>query len=92
MDITAALSQRAKVEQFRRKHRIGLLTLLFTDIVGSTKLKQDLGDQKAVDLIQLHHQKVRDILAPFSEGEEINAGGDSFVIVFTKPSDAIRFA
>jgi class 3 adenylate cyclase len=65
MDRNAALAQRSKVEEFRRKHRIGLLTLLFTDIVGSTKLKQDLGDQRAVELIQLHHQKVREILVAF---------------------------
>ena len=31
-----ALQHRAQVEEFRRKHRTGLLTLVFTDIVGST--------------------------------------------------------
>jgi len=39
MNLQAVLEQRAKVEEFQRKHRIGLLTLLFTDLVGSTKLK-----------------------------------------------------
>jgi len=29
---------RAQVEEFRRKHRTGLVTLLFTDIVGSAAL------------------------------------------------------
>ena len=29
-----ALQHRAQVEEFRRKHRTGLVTLLFTDIVG----------------------------------------------------------
>ena len=37
-----AIERRAKVEEFQRKHRTGLLTLLFTDIVDSTKLKQSL--------------------------------------------------
>jgi class 3 adenylate cyclase len=40
-----AIERRAKVEEFQRKHRIGLLTLLFTDIVDSTKLKQTFGDR-----------------------------------------------
>jgi serine/threonine protein kinase/class 3 adenylate cyclase len=92
MDLTSVLAQRPKVEQFRRRHRTGLLTLLFTDIVGSTKLKQDLGDQRAIELIQAHHDKVRQVLALFPEGEEIDTAGDSFFILFTKPSDATRFA
>jgi class 3 adenylate cyclase len=69
-----------------------LLTLLFTDIVGSTKLKQDLGDQRAIELIQAHHDKVRQVLALFPEGEEIDTAGDSFFILFTRPSDATQFA
>ena len=44
MALPLALEPRAKVEQFRRKHRTAMLALLFTDLVGSTKLKNDLGD------------------------------------------------
>jgi class 3 adenylate cyclase/tetratricopeptide (TPR) repeat protein/tRNA A-37 threonylcarbamoyl transferase component Bud32 len=87
-----ALERFAKVEQFQRKHRIELLTLLFTDIVGSTRLKQTLGDREAVVVIRRHHTMIRDILSQFSEGEEINVAGDSFFIVFTKPSDAVKFS
>lgn len=58
VDLNSILAQRPKVDLFRRKHRIGLLTLLFTDIVGSTKLKQDLDDHKAIELIQSHHDPV----------------------------------
>ncbi|MBI4664565.1 MAG: protein kinase [Verrucomicrobia bacterium] len=92
MDPQLALEQRAKVEQFQRKHRVGLLTLLFTDLVGSTRLKQELGDREAVALIQRHHALVREILVRFKEGEEIGTAGDSFFIVFTKPSDAVQFS
>jgi hypothetical protein len=62
------------------------LTLLFTDIVDSTKLKQGLGDREAVPVIQRHHTVIREILGQFSEGEEIETAGDSFFIVSTKPS------
>ena len=55
MDLKIALDHRAQVEQFRHKYRTGLVTLLFTDIVGSTKLKQALGDRDAVALMHHHH-------------------------------------
>ncbi len=61
----------AKVEQFQRKHRTGLVTLLFTDIVGSTGLKSKLGDQPAAELLLRHHALVRDTLQRFPEGGEI---------------------
>ena len=49
-----AIERRAKVQEFQRKHRAGLLTLLFTDIVDSTKLKHSFGDCEAVIVIQRH--------------------------------------
>src|SRR3984893_2608549 len=87
-----AIEHRAKVEEFQLKHRARLLTLLFTDIVDSTKLKQSFGDREAVIVIQRHHAVIREILGHFSEGEEIETAGDSFFIVFTKPSDAVKFS
>jgi class 3 adenylate cyclase/tetratricopeptide (TPR) repeat protein len=87
-----AIKQRAKVKEFQRKHRVGLLTLLFSDIVDSTKLKQTLGDREAVPVIQRHHAAIREILSQFSEGEEIETAGDSFFVVFTKPSEAVKFS
>ena len=69
-------AQRAKVDAFLHRHRIGLLTLLFTDIIGSTKLKSDLGDGKAVEMILRHHAILREILRQFKEGEEIETAGD----------------
>ena len=87
-----AIEGRAKVEEFQRKHRAGLLTLLFTDVVDSAKLKQTFGDREAIIVIQRHHAVIREILGDFSEGEEIETAGDSFFIVFTKPSDAVKFS
>ena len=92
MDLPLATEHREKVEAFQRKHRTAVLTLLFTDIVGSVKLKQDLGDSKAVTLIQDHHAHFRELLRRFPEAEEIDQPGDSFFVVFVRPSDAVRFA
>jgi class 3 adenylate cyclase len=70
-----AIERRAKIEEFQRKHRTGLLTLLFTDIVDSTRLKQTFGDCEAVPVIQRHHALIREILGQFNEGEEIETAG-----------------
>jgi serine/threonine protein kinase/class 3 adenylate cyclase/outer membrane protein assembly factor BamB len=81
-----------RIEEFRARHRTGVLTLLFTDLVGSIEIKQRLGDVAAVELIHRHQSLARQVLASFREAEEISTAGDSFFIIFAKPSDAVRFA
>jgi WD40 repeat protein/serine/threonine protein kinase/class 3 adenylate cyclase len=92
VQLPADLQLHDGLEAFHRRHRVALLALLFTDIVDSTRLKQRLGDSRAVMLIQQHHTVLRELLATFDEAEEIETAGDSFFLVFTKPSDAVRFA
>jgi len=69
-----------------------VVTMLFTDLVGSTKLKQEYGDAHAMQLVRRHHELVRDILAATSTGEEVSTSGDSFFIAFATPSEAVTFA
>ncbi|MSU33826.1 MAG: hypothetical protein EXS36_01700 [Pedosphaera sp.] len=69
-----------------------LAALMFTDMVGSTQLKQDLGDHGAIEIIQRHHVLIRELLGQFKAGREISTAGDSFFLVFVNPSDAVRFA
>src|SRR5262252_7093345 len=87
-----ATQAKERAAEFQRKHRIGLFTLLFTDIVSSTELKQRFGDARAVQLIQQHHAVVRQTLAQFDQAQEIETAGDSFLLVFAKPSDAVKFS
>jgi serine/threonine protein kinase/class 3 adenylate cyclase len=61
-------------------------------MVGSTQLKQELGDSAGVALTLKHHEIVRSILKGFPDAQEISVAGDSFFIVFVKPSDAVRFS
>ena len=84
--------QTTHLEAFGRKHRTGLVTLLFTDIVGSTALKQQLGDQAAAHLFRSHHDLIRQCLEGFPQGEEIETAGDSFFLTFSTPSDAVKFS
>lgn len=92
MDPEDALNRRALVEDFQRRHHTRLVTMLFSDIVGSTGLKQNLGDDGAIEAIRCHHALFRKILSQFGEGEEIGTAGDSFFVVFAKPSDAVKFS
>ena len=56
-----------RIAAFSRQHQTGLVTLMFTDLVGSTQLKQRMGDWLGVRRIQEHHAMVRGLLAEFSE-------------------------
>ena len=66
-----------------------LLTLLFTDIVGSTRLAAELGDRGWLRLIETHHANVRDLLAGF-DGHEVDCAGDGFFATFDTATSAIR--
>jgi class 3 adenylate cyclase/pimeloyl-ACP methyl ester carboxylesterase len=68
-----------------------LLTVLVTDIVGSTEKAAAIGDLKWQDLLQSHDAVVRRELKNF-DGQEINVTGDGFILAFTGPSRAIQCA
>jgi class 3 adenylate cyclase len=68
-----------------------LLTVLFTDIVGSTQRAAELGDRRWRDLLEAHGAAVRREIARF-EGREVKTTGDGFLVTFTSPSRAIRCA
>lgn len=67
-------------------------TMVFSDIVGSTKLKQELGDARSMDILRQHHALVRQLLKTTVTGEEVSTSGDSFFIAFATPSEAVTFA
>jgi len=50
-------------------HHRGLVTLLFSDVVGSTAPKQALGDRAGVALLKQHHEQIRHVLQHFAGGE-----------------------
>ena len=68
-----------------------LATILFTDIVGSTRLAAEHGDRAWRDLLERHHQLVRSELARY-RGREVDTAGDGFLAVFDGPGRAVRCA
>jgi class 3 adenylate cyclase len=68
-----------------------LLTLLFTDIVGSTRLAAERGDQQWKDLLQKHDDVARNEFRRHG-GTEVKSTGDGFLASFLGPTPAINCA
>ena len=68
-----------------------LATILFTDIVDSTRRQAELGDRGWKTLLEQHHATVRDLLRQY-RGEEQDTAGDGFYVRFDGPARAIRCA
>jgi class 3 adenylate cyclase len=68
-----------------------LATVLFTDIVDSTRLAAELGDRRWHRLLVGHQEAVRRQLTRF-RGREVKTTGDGFLATFDGPARAIRAA
>ena len=86
-----------EVEEFLTGVRPGppservLATVLFTDIVDSTKLAGEMGDRRWRELLERHQEVTRTQLARF-EGREVKTTGDGFLAVFDGPTRAAECA
>ena len=68
-----------------------LCTIMFTDIVGSTRMIAQRGDRPWRDLLGEHDNAVRAELSRF-KGHEVNTTGDGFVATFDGPARAVQCA
>jgi class 3 adenylate cyclase len=68
----------------------GTVTFLFTDIEGSTRLLQELGDAYG-DVVRDHRQLLRDNLGDRG-GTEVDTQGDAFFYSFPRARDAVARA
>ncbi len=68
----------------------GTVTFLFTDIEGSTRLLQQLGDQYA-ELLSGYREILRSAARSYG-GQEIDSAGDACFFAFPRVSDAVAAA
>jgi class 3 adenylate cyclase len=68
-----------------------LATVLFTDIVDSTRKQAELGDRRWRELVLAHHSVVRGALSQWG-GTEHDTAGDGFFASFVGPARAIHCA
>jgi class 3 adenylate cyclase len=83
------------LEEFRKpgdkKTTGGPIAVMFTDIVGSTKLNQTLGDSEAQNVVRMHNTVVRAALKSH-RGTEIKHTGDGIMASFASCPDAVESA
>jgi class 3 adenylate cyclase len=68
----------------------GTVTMLFTDIEGSTRLLQALGERYG-DLLADHRRILRDAVAAHG-GREMDTQGDAFFFAFGRARNAVEAA
>src|SRR5438067_6534286 len=68
----------------------GVVTLLFTDVEGSTRLLEGLGDGYG-DALHEHRRRLRAAFAAH-DGVEVDTQGDAFFVAFARASDAVAAA
>jgi class 3 adenylate cyclase len=82
-----------RAEVIRATEGIGVkdITLLFTDLKGSTALYEWIGDLNALVLVQRHFERLRDATVRHG-GTTIKTIGDAVMAAFQGPADAGRAA
>src|SRR4051812_15014136 len=68
-----------------------ILALVFTDIVGSTRICTQFGDEAWTDILISHVRRARKVVKQFN-GFEIKIIGDAFMVAFRSAREAICFA
>ena len=93
-DVTPVLDE---VEEFLTGTRASplldrrLATMVFTDIVGSTRLAAERGDRAWISLVRSHDEIVREHLKAY-RGREVDHTGDGFLAIFDGPARAVTCA
>jgi class 3 adenylate cyclase len=68
-----------------------LATVMFTDIVGSTKLAAEMGDRRWTQVLERHDARLREVIAGH-RGKTLSSTGDGALATFDAPTKAVRCA
>ena len=75
----------------QKEEQVGPITVLFTDIAGSTAMTQALGDAGAQEVVRAHNRVVRAALTDHN-GKEVKHTGDGIMASFSRTSDGLDAA
>ncbi len=67
------------------------VTILFTDLVGSTELLQRAGDEQAQRIFKAHHRLLREAVEAHG-GHEVKWLGDGLMVAFDSAHEAVKCA
>jgi predicted ATPase len=69
----------------------GTVTFLFTDVEGSTRLLEEIGDEAYEEALSVHRRIVR-AACQTHDGVEVDTQGDAFFFAFPEPAGALAAA
>src|SRR5205809_3797053 len=79
-----------RVEAYRRRKETAVLAIVFTDIVRSTNLREELGEVEYEQLREQHDEMVGDLVMVGDAGSVVKSTGDGFLAVFSEPSLSVE--
>jgi class 3 adenylate cyclase/DNA-binding CsgD family transcriptional regulator len=91
IDAVAASVQAEQPDLRRHAAPDGTVTILFTDIEGSTALNERLGDQRWLELLRAHNAIVREQVRAHG-GYEVKTEGDGFMVAYASAGRALESA
>jgi len=80
------------VDQFRQSRNTSVLTVMFTDIQGFTRLTEEKGDAYSNEVRRTHDSILVPIIEEGGAGRVIKHIGDAVMAVFAEPSAAVARA
>lgn len=81
-----------KADTFRKTKEAALLVMMFIDMVNSTRILEELGEERFNDLLQEKKAELTAIIERDNTGKVIKDIGDGLLGVFTLPSAATQRA
>jgi class 3 adenylate cyclase len=69
----------------------GMMTIIFTDIEGSTELMEQVGEDEWLELLLTHHKLVTGVVASCG-GDVVKSQGDGFMLAFGSAGAALSCA
>jgi class 3 adenylate cyclase len=91
IDVVSESVEREKPDLRTHAAPDGTVTLLFTDIEGSTALNERLGDRRWIELLRAHNSIVREQVSAHG-GFEVKSQGDGFMLAFSSATRALSCA
>ena len=88
LDALAAAVERERPSVSGATSNEGTVTLLFSDVQGSTALLEQLGDRRYMELLRWHDGIIRAALVAH-DGYEVRTEGDSFMLAFSSARRAL---
>ncbi len=86
------LTWETRIHRFADDLDLGRITILVSDIEGSTSLKSRFGDRACAKIFRAHDELFREHMAAAPGGQIIKSLGDGFLLAFPSEVAAVRFA